>query len=55
MACDAPGGKQQRALTGVVSFGIGCGMDGAPGIYTDVRYYLKWIRKFTQDIEIVNP
>lgn len=30
-------------LLGIISFGIGCGKPGVPGVYTDIRRYLPWI------------
>ena len=31
-------------LVGLVSFGaLSCGTHNVPGVYTNVRYYLKWI------------
>jgi secreted trypsin-like serine protease len=34
-------------LVGLVSYGKGCGVEGAPGIYTDVQYYVDngWIER----------
>lgn len=32
-------------LAGVVSHGKGCGLDGFPGIYSDVAYYRGWIEQ----------
>lgn len=30
-------------LSGIISFGIGCGKEGWPGIYTNVAAYYDWI------------
>ena len=36
--------KYRWVLIGLVSFGsFSCGTHGVPGVYTNVRYYLKWI------------
>jgi secreted trypsin-like serine protease len=38
-------GVNERALVGLVSWGIGCGIAGRPAIYTDVAHFSGWIKK----------
>uniref|UniRef100_A0A182YKA0 Uncharacterized protein n=1 Tax=Anopheles stephensi TaxID=30069 RepID=A0A182YKA0_ANOST len=38
--CRAPF-STQFVLRGVISYGVGCGATGTPGVYTDVAYYLR--------------
>ncbi|KAL1123635.1 hypothetical protein AAG570_002711 [Ranatra chinensis] len=40
-------GVRHPVVLGIVSFGVGCGRVGMPGIYTDVSAYLGWIRMNT--------
>lgn len=35
-------------LAGIVSWGIGCGVKGKPGIYTEVAHHLVWIRSYVR-------
>ena len=30
-------------LCGLASFGLGCGVAGIPGVYTEVSYFVDWI------------
>lgn len=30
---------------GIVSYGMGCGLEGWPGIYTNIPEYLPWIKR----------
>jgi len=32
------------SFTGIVSYGFGCGIIGYPGVYTNVYYFLDWIK-----------
>ncbi|XP_053659787.1 trypsin-2-like [Anopheles marshallii] len=33
--------SSQFVLRGIISYGVGCGAPGTPGVYTDVGYYLQ--------------
>ncbi|GBP35093.1 Phenoloxidase-activating factor 2 [Eumeta japonica] len=44
MVCERGGTWQ---LVGVVSWGIGCGQPGVPGVYVKVAHYLDWIAQVT--------
>ncbi|XP_017785727.1 PREDICTED: trypsin-1-like [Nicrophorus vespilloides] len=37
--------NDQWTMEGIVSLGIGCGREGWPGIYTNVRSYISWIKE----------
>lgn len=39
--CEAPSGRWY--VVGLVGWGLGCGLDGVPGVYTRVADYLDWI------------
>ncbi|XP_026466854.1 trypsin epsilon-like [Ctenocephalides felis] len=34
-------------LAGIVSYGINCGVNGLPGVFTDVSYHINWINRHT--------
>ncbi|CAG9769232.1 unnamed protein product [Ceutorhynchus assimilis] len=36
--------------SGLVSYGVGCGMQNWPGVYTSVPYYVNWIKKHMVEI-----
>lgn len=35
--------KKQWYQEGIVSWGLGCGFQGFPGVYTRVSKYIQWI------------
>jgi len=42
MVCEASG---QWYQVGIVSFGIGCGRKGVPGVYTKVTAFQPWLER----------
>lgn len=54
-ACKGDGGgplvcrgtNKEYILAGVVSWGLGCGEQGIPGVYVDVAKYVKWVQTIT--------
>ncbi|KAK3853090.1 hypothetical protein Pcinc_040349 [Petrolisthes cinctipes] len=47
LACESSTGSGVWELTGIVSWGIGCGAPGVPGVYVNIAYYSNWIREIT--------
>ncbi|KAI5617423.1 neurotrypsin-like [Silurus asotus] len=45
LVCQGEGGRW--ALTGIISWGHGCGNPSYPGVYTRVSRFIKWIEKVT--------
>ncbi|XP_058038585.1 mast cell tryptase-like [Ahaetulla prasina] len=51
MVCQCDGGENWL-LAGIVSFGLGCGLAGVPGVYTSVAYYADWIQLHISQIKV---
>ena len=43
LVCQDPADPERYVQVGVVSWGIGCGTAGLPGVYADVRRFTDWI------------
>ena len=39
------GDPNTMILAGLVSWGVGCGQAGVPGVYTNIASYTNWIRE----------
>lgn len=48
--CAAKGEHKKYIQVGIVSWGIGCGDDGVPGVYASVVANSKWINEHLQKL-----
>ncbi|XP_005355578.1 serine protease 52-like [Microtus ochrogaster] len=49
LVCNKKRNRTTWYQLGIVSWGVDCGRKNIPGVYTKVSYYLKWIRKKTEE------
>lgn len=50
LICPSSVNPSRYIQVGIVSWGIGCGTDGVPGVYTDVSKYRNWIDNQTSNL-----
>ncbi|XP_043218395.1 phenoloxidase-activating factor 2-like [Amphibalanus amphitrite] len=51
LACRDPQQPDRWVQIGVVSWGVGCGVSGVPGVYADVRPHVGWISETISEVE----
>ena len=37
------GEGEELSVVGIVSWGLGCGRNGYPGVYTETSYFVDWV------------
>lgn len=45
-------GFNRHEQFGVISFGIGCGTENSPGIYSRLTTFLPWVREIIADAAV---